>query len=126
MKVSDLIVRAVDAALVRPLDQFVRETRNILNGGVKLRDQLSAEIKQVRYTGGESLTVRSKYATPPIALWALNAREAATGTATFISGGAVTWAFSGTQAGDSFIEITAIDGLTASTDYLVTLAIVES
>jgi hypothetical protein len=122
MRVTTLILRGVEEAaqLATKLDQFVRETTAILNGGVRLKDQLAAEIKTVRYVGGSSLSISTRYVSKPVTVAVLAATESASVSDTQ-SGNRVSWSYS-----DGFVTITDIGDLTASTDYVVTLAIVEA
>lgn len=122
MRITTLILRGAEAVeeLATKLDQFVRETTAILNNGVRLGDQLAAEIKEVRYVGGETLSVRTKYTKQPLTVAVLSAKPTQT-SGIIMSGNLVVWTYS-----DGFVTIGSIDGLNTSTDYLVTLAIVEA
>lgn len=121
MRIEAITIKESWADMVRPLQALVRQLVGILNGGVRLDEQSAGEVKKgVRYIGGETLTVSTKLKTTPAAVLVLSAREALTGSATVISGCAVTWSYA-----NGAISITAITGLTASTDYLVTLWVVE-
>jgi hypothetical protein len=122
MRITTLILRGIEdgAELARKLDAFVRETTSILNGGVRLKDQLAAEIKTVRYVGGESLPILTRYTSKPATVAVLAASESQNVSATQ-SGNRVSWSYS-----DGFVTIADVDGLTASTDYVVTFAIVEA
>lgn len=120
MRITRYIVENLGKEAIRPLARFVVEVSNVLNGGVKLRDQLAGDFKEIRYVGGETLKVSSSAKLRPLAVWCLRAKEAASDTGATMSGNAVTWTY-----GDGTIIISGISGLTASTDYAVTLAIVE-
>lgn len=123
MRITAIALRALEdwAAASRPLDTFIREVRAILNGGVRLDEQLAGELKRgVRYTGGTTLTVATRVKTMPDAVLCMSAREALTGDTDVGSGLAVLWSYD-----NGAIVIDDIDGLTANRDYLVTLWIVE-
>jgi hypothetical protein len=123
MRITALALRALETweAAARPLDTFIREVRSILNGGVRLDEQLAGELKRgIRYTGGTTLTVSTRVKTIPDAVLCMSAREALTGDQDIGSGMAVLWTYD-----SGAIVIEDIDGLTANRDYLVTLWIVE-
>lgn len=121
MKVTKWIVETVEAAGLRALAKFVGETSSILNNGIHLADQLAGDVKEIRFTTGTSVNVLTKSKGRPVAVWCLRARTARTGDpGVYMSGNFVTWYFN-----DGKVTITAVDGLTAATDYAITIAIVE-
>jgi hypothetical protein len=123
MRLPALVLRSADdvRAVIAELDTWARSLGSIVNGGVSLRDQLSGEVKSIRYVGGSELTVSTRVSSMPAAVLVLSARESRNAAAATMSGNRISWSYR-----DGVISITAIDGLTASTDYLVSLAVVEA
>lgn len=121
MRVTPFILRSLgewkDA--IRSLDQFVREVTAVLNGGVRLRDQLAAEIKTFQYTSGTILPVQTRLSSKPLTVIALSAVESS-GAAYTLSGGLVHWDWNNGVA-----SIMDVAGLSINTEYVVTLAFVE-
>lgn len=120
MRITALALRAIEdwAAASRPLDTFVREVRSILNGGVTLTEQMAGEVKTIRYIGDETVSVATRVR--PLAVLCLAARSATTGIPDTLTGSMVTWSYD-----NGAIAISAITGISAGADFLVTLWIVE-
>lgn len=120
MKIPRIALRDVEYKnAVRELDAWVRSVTNALNNGVLLKDQLKADIKEVVFTTGTALTVKTTLAQAPATVICLRAAKAQS-ESSYQSGNAVTWTYA-----NGFVSIESISGLDASTDYAVTLALVE-
>ncbi len=126
MRITNLILRGTEQAaeLARKLDAFVREVTSILNGGVRL-DNIACQVKTVRFTDGDTLTVSTRYESAPLSVAVLSARPSQTDGDT-MSGNRITWSFASAATGGGVLSVSEISDLTAATEYVVTLAIMEA
>lgn len=115
MKVGEVTEREIP----RGLAAFVREVRAILNGGVRLSDQMRTA--RFRFLSTQvPILVDASATRPPLALLCLSMRESRGDIATTISGAAITWRHS--RAG---IYVEAVDGAVPGVEYEIAIAIVE-
>lgn len=119
MKVTATRAKETWDAMRVPLDAFMRDVATALNGGLLVRENTACEIKEIAYTQGETLSVKTKYGIHPLEVRCLRARRSDIEGAS-VSGAAVTWSYA-----NGFVTISSISGLTASAAYKVTLAVVE-
>lgn len=118
MKVRGGIVASAWEAARRELDGVLGDLRAILNGGLSLTDQ--SKVRTFIWNDANAAPrVSTGGAKRPLALLVLCAR--ATEGGDVISGAPVTWRWDGTAC-----VISAIGGLSTSTDYTVTLWISET
>ncbi len=109
----------VDKQSVRMLGEWVRDVQDILTGNTLVTDQIGG-IHNITYNSGSApVYVETGYSAPPLGLRVLRANEA--GTSNMQSGNRVTWVWN--DVGQ--LEIGSIDGLTADTDYVVTLQVLR-
>lgn len=114
MKVAPFIPRA-NATLADAVT-WIRQVTAALTNGVTLAENLAGEVKSLTWNSDAPPTIATK--ARPIAVLLLSASLLST-PSTRISGAVVTW--TQTTAG---VVVTAIEGLTPSTDYAVSLWLV--
>jgi len=104
----------------RQLSQFVREVAAILNGGVRLADQLGG-VRSFRFldTAGPVLVSPPRPAVPA-GIICLSVVPSRGDRSAVLSGASVTWTHS-----ERGLLVSAVGGTTSGTEYDVTIAIVE-
>ncbi len=114
-------VSAVDLRdQARQLTQFVREVTGILNGGMRLADQLGG-VRTFRFldTAGPVL-VSPPRSSVPAGIICLAVVPSRGDRSAVLSGASVTWTHS-----ERGLLVSAVGGTTSGTEYDVTIAIVE-
>jgi len=114
-----IVLTDVDKQSVRMLGEWVRDVQEILTGNTLITDQIGGIHNITFNTGSSPVYVSTGYSSPPFGLRVLRANE--TGTNSMQSGNRVTWLWN--DVGQ--LEISSIDGLTADTDYLITLQVLR-
>lgn len=115
-----MILSAVAEArgIAREVAQHMREVRAILNGGLRLADQMKVTTLRFR-AGGPPMLVDASVRAPPLAVLALSVR-AANGAGSVLSGVPCTWEYS--RGG---LLVSDIGSTTPGTEYVVAVLIVE-
>lgn len=109
-------------ALRRMLDAFVQSVREILVGGWRWREQVEHVIDVTLDTGDLPITVAvSGLRERPLGVVMLRATVEGDTGETVISGGHVTWSWTGDEA----VSLSSLGALASSTRYHVTIAVME-
>lgn len=103
----------------RVLGAYFRDLRQIVNGGVRLTDQIGTVKEAVRWNSDYGTIKVGPFARPVRWLLVLSARPR-TAPSAGVSGCPVTWTMEGDQ-----LVISAVSGLSSSTDYLLDLWALE-
>ena len=117
MKVNSIIMRskAKWEDYSGLLDTWIRQVTAVLSGEWTIADQAKGEVKTVRWNSDLSpLVVALANPAKPAAIIMLNAGHK--GADAFASGATIEWEYNGKS-----VSVVSISGLTASTDYDVTL-----
>jgi hypothetical protein len=121
VRLRDLRILGTFEAVARDLDGYLREVREILNGGLRLRDQVRVVRDVVIDTAVLPVSIEVPAGLRPIGVVLVRAVEQGTADGQVISGGAVTWDAQGIGS----IRIHVVDALAASTRYDAVIAVVE-
>lgn len=106
---------------LRQLSQFVREVRAILNGGIRLADQLAGGVRTFRWLSTAAPVLLSyQGSSTPLGVLCLRVVESRSSRAVVTTGATVEWTHS-----DRGLLVSDIGGTTPGTEYDVTVAIVE-
>lgn len=104
----------------RALSERLADIVSVLDRGFKAHEQFR-EVKDVEIdTDALPLDIEVRGSSAPLAVLALRVVETARGSSAVVSGPAVLWEWTGTA-----LRIHGVADLSASTRYLVTLALVE-
>jgi hypothetical protein len=108
-------------AVARDLDGYLRDLRTVLNGGLRLREQMRVVVDVVIDTAALPASIDVPIGLRPVGVVLVRAVEQGTADGQVITGGAVTWDAQGAGS----LRIHAVDALAASTRYDAVIAVVE-
>ena len=122
MRLRDInLVKPSWDSVARELDSWARDVRAVLNGGLRLREQVRVVVDVVIDTSVLPVSIEVPAGIRPIGVALVRAVEQGTADGQVISGGAVTWDAQGVGS----LRIHAVDALAASTRYDATIVVVE-